>query len=85
MTMPTSESNAPPAVTDQIIACETGGGYQIGFADDAPGPFESRAFAEAVAARWTTINAGAEMTAKPPTPRNCKASPRGIVARGASP
>jgi hypothetical protein len=37
----------PPPI---IYAAETGGGYMVGFDDDARGPFESRAFAEGVAA-----------------------------------
>jgi hypothetical protein len=32
-----------------VIQREEDGQYQIGWCDDAPGPFESRAFAEAVA------------------------------------
>ncbi len=42
--------NSPPIITDQIVVeCEVGGGFQIGLHDDAPGPFPSRAFAQAVA------------------------------------
>ena len=40
----------PIITADQIIvACEVGGGFQIGWHDDAPS-FPSRSFAEAVAA-----------------------------------
>jgi hypothetical protein len=35
--------------TDQIVVERDDGFFQIGVGDDAPGPFESRAFAEAVA------------------------------------
>lgn len=45
--MPTS--NPLPATTDQIVEHDDGF-FQIGWHDDAPGPFESRAFAQAVAA-----------------------------------
>ena len=42
----TAERMSPPAI---IVACEIGGGYQIGIGDDSVGPFPSRAFALAVA------------------------------------
>ena len=46
-------SNSPPPiiVADHpvVVPCEVGGGFQIGFADDAPS-FPSRTFALAVAA-----------------------------------
>lgn len=49
--MPTDNSIPVPAADPPIIIpCETGGGFQIGFGDDAPGPFASREFAAAVAA-----------------------------------
>jgi hypothetical protein len=35
----------------QIIIERDDGMFSIGWADDSPGPFESRAFAQAVAAR----------------------------------
>jgi hypothetical protein len=44
----------PPVVpTPEIVQREADGLYQIGFHDDAAGPFESRVFAAAVAARST--------------------------------
>jgi hypothetical protein len=46
-------SSAPPTIADYpiIIACEVGGCFQIGWHDSALGPFESREFAAAVAAK----------------------------------
>jgi hypothetical protein len=52
-----SETVSPPTVADYpiIIACEVGGGFQIGWHDTAAsGPFESRAFAQAVATSTTS-------------------------------
>jgi hypothetical protein len=40
------QRDAPSPIA--IFACEVGGGYQIGWSDDAPS-FPSRSFAEAVA------------------------------------
>ena len=40
----------PLIIPDQIIQCEVGGGFQIGWRDDAAGPFPSRTFAIAVSA-----------------------------------
>ena len=47
--MPTSKAHGPqPIITDQIIVpCEVGGGFQVGWWDDAPS-FPSRQFALAV-------------------------------------
>jgi hypothetical protein len=45
--MPNSEPTLQP---DLIVPCEVGGGYQVGWQDDAPGPFPTRAFAAMVAA-----------------------------------
>jgi hypothetical protein len=39
----------PPILTDHLLVQLDDGGYQIGLHDDAPGPFPSRAFAQAVA------------------------------------
>jgi len=43
-----------PVVSDQIIVQRDDGRWQIGLHDDAPGPFESRQFAQAIAARTPT-------------------------------
>ena len=53
--MPTDEpSPAAPTATDQIIVERDDGMYQLGWHDDAAGPFASRACAEAVAAKTKT-------------------------------
>ena len=52
--MQTNKPNSPPIFTNPIIACETGGGFQIGWHDDAPS-FPSRSFAHAVASRSEAI------------------------------
>lgn len=50
MTPPTNRSiQSPPTVADLHVVQRDDGRYQIGLADDAPGPFESREFAQAVA------------------------------------
>jgi hypothetical protein len=51
------------------------GYFQIGICDDAPGPFESRAFAEAVAARRSVIEndeVDAEVASGRPSPKVCR-------------
>jgi hypothetical protein len=44
-----SETVSPPTAADLHVVQRDDGRFQIGIADDAPGPFESRAFAQAVA------------------------------------
>lgn len=39
----------------ELICQRDDGGFQLGWSDDAPGPFPSRAFAAAVAARRARI------------------------------
>ncbi len=44
------QRGVPSPIPDIIVACEVGGGFQIGIAD-GPGPFPSRRFAELIAAQ----------------------------------
>jgi hypothetical protein len=46
-----AHTSAMPSIPTQLIIERDDGRYQIGLHDDAPGPFESREFAEAVAAQ----------------------------------
>jgi hypothetical protein len=43
-----SEAMVQPTVADLHVVQRDDGKYQLGIHDDAPGPFESRAFAQAV-------------------------------------
>ena len=43
-----------PFIPPQVIQRDDGA-YQVGHDDDAPGPFESRAFAESVATRQAVL------------------------------
>jgi hypothetical protein len=45
---PNRSIHSPPTVADFHVVQRDDGRYQIGIADDAPGPFETREFARAV-------------------------------------
>jgi len=47
---PLAEPTPPPPISPDVIERDDGQ-YQIGLGHDAPGPFETRAFAAAVAAQ----------------------------------
>jgi hypothetical protein len=49
------QSVSPETPKHFSIVQRDDGLFQIGLADDAPGPFESRRFAQAVAARTTVV------------------------------
>jgi hypothetical protein len=50
-----SECNQEVARPDPLVFERDDGLFQIGLGDDAPGPFESRRFAQAVAARTAPV------------------------------
>jgi hypothetical protein len=47
---------ATPLIPAPLIVERDDGRYQIGLDDDAPGPFESRGFAESVALAGTAVS-----------------------------